>query len=143
MTNKHILEGKTILDIKIADDKMAIKFITSEGDIIAKTDGDCCSNTWIENIELPINGFPAKVLSAVDVEMPDLGNEDEYEKILYYGFKIVTDKGEILIDYRNSSNGYYGGNLYWPPQNKGDYNYYYGGVYGQNISKENWTDINN
>ena len=28
--------------------------------------------------------------------------------------KITTDRGEIVIDYRNSSNGYYGGNLTGP-----------------------------
>lgn len=133
---KHILEGKTILDIKIADDKEAIKFITDEGDVICKVDADCCSHTWVENIELPAGGFPAKVLSAEDVNMPDLGSPEEYDVIAYYGFKITTDKGEILIDYRNSSNGYYGGNLSWP-----DDGYFYGGVYGQNISKENWVEV--
>lgn len=30
------------------------------------------------------------------------------------GFKVTTDKGVIVIDYRNASNGYYGGSLSWP-----------------------------
>lgn len=137
----HILQGKTITDIKIADDKQAIKFITTEGEVIAKCDGDCCSSTWVESIELPVNGFPATVTSAEDVDMPDLGSPDDYDVIAYYGFKIQTDKGDILIDYRNSSNGYYGGNLYWPKTDPNEDNYYYGGVYGQNESTQQWVDV--
>ena len=53
-----------------------------------------------------------------------------------YGVKITTDKGHIVIDYRNASNGYYGGNLSWP-----DDSYFYGGVHGQNESNEEWVDI--
>ena len=68
---------------------------------MAKTDGDCCSRSWIESVSLPVMGFPAFVISAEDVEMPDLGNGDnDCGVIKYYGFKIKTDKGEILIDYR-------------------------------------------
>ncbi len=136
MTN--ILENKIILDIKIADDQKALKFITNDGEIIAKTDGDCCSNSWIENIDLPINGFPARVISVDNLDL-DKESEGEHgsEVTQFYGLKITTDKGDILLDYRNESNGYYGGNLHWP-----DESYFYGGVYGQNISTENWININ-
>lgn len=132
----HCLVGKTIKEIKIATDKMALLFVTDEGEIIAKTEADCCSSTWVEHIELPV-GFPAKVIAAEDIDMPDLGSPNEYESIAYYGFRITTDKGIIVIDYRNESNGYYGGNLVWP----GDNDYFYGGVYGQNVSEEIWTDV--
>ena len=131
------LVGKTINKIMISDDKKALLFQTDSGEVIAKADGDCCSNTWIESVELPARGFPAKVLAVEDIEMPDLGSPDEYECIAYYGYKITTDRGHIVIDYRNESNGYYGGNLSWP-----DDNYFYGGVYGQNLSTERWVDIN-
>lgn len=119
----------------LAADKEAILFKTNEGDIVVKCDADCCSHTWVESIELPVNGFPAVVAAADDIEMPDLGNGDA-ECITYYGFKITTDKGDIIIDYRNESNGYYGGSLSWP-----DDNYFYGGVYGQNVSKEDWKPV--
>lgn len=42
----------------------------------------------------------------------------------------------MVIDYRNESNGYYSGNLSW-----GDGDYFYGGVYGQNVSKQDWQKI--
>lgn len=112
-----ILKGKVIVAMKIADDKKAILFITDGGNIIAKCDGDCCSSTWVEHIDLPVLGF--------------------YEVIEYYGCRILTDKGDIVIDYRNESNWFYGGNLSWPDDDS-----FYGGVHGQNISNENWIDIN-
>lgn len=138
---EHILIGKTITKIMIAEDKKAILFITTEGDIKALCDAECCSHTWIENIELPVNGFPATVLSVDNLEMPDLGSPDDYDVIAYYGFKITTDKGDIIIDYRNSSNGYYGGDLIFPSIDTEEYEHFYGGVFEQNISKEEWKEI--
>jgi hypothetical protein len=132
--NQHCLVGKTIIKIRIAEDKRALLFITDGGEIIVRADGDCCSDTWIEHIELPT--LPAKVASVEDIDMPDLGSPSEYECIQYYGCKITTDKGVMVIDYRNESNGYYGGSLSWP-----DDDYFYGGVHGQNVSDEKWKDL--
>ena len=36
--------------------------------------------------------------------------------VAYYGLKITTDNGRAVIDYRNSSNGYYGGSLELAPE---------------------------
>lgn len=130
----HILVGKTITGIMLAEDKMAILFKTTDGDIVAKCDADCCSCTWIENVELPVNGFPAVVSSADDIEL-NSHLPDQDGELKFYGFKIVTDKGDIVLDYRNESNGYYGGSLTWPGED------HYGGVSGQNISNESWKEI--
>jgi len=135
---KDCLVGKTIINAKIANDDKAILFVTDHGEIVAKADGDCCSSSWIEHVELPALGFPAKVIEVLDIEMPNAAgaadNEDDLLQI--YGLKISTDKGDFVIDYRNESNGYYGGNLSWP----GDH--HYGGVYGQNDSTCEWVGIN-
>ena len=126
------LVGKTIKEMKIADDKQAILFICDDGEHVAKCDADCCSYTWVESIEFSKDWFPCKVIEACDIDMP----EEDYELIAFYGFKIITDKGHMVIDYRNESNGYYGGSLEWP-----DSSYFYGGVYNQNVSNEKWIDI--
>lgn len=136
------LVGKTITQIKIADDKKAILFITDCGDVIARTDGDCCSDSWIEHIGLPALGFPAKVIDVCDL---DYGPENNYlvvqgytvpgARLKHYGCKITTDRGEIFIDYRNESNGYYYGDLCWPDEG------FYGGVQGQNVSTEQWVEV--
>jgi hypothetical protein len=138
MNKQNILIGKTITGIKIADDRQALLFETDAGNIKVLVDADCCSYTWIEHTELPALGFPAKVSAVEDLEMPE-GKESGFHKdsdvLSFYGCKIVTDRGEVVIDYRNDSNGYYGGSLCWPSERL------YGGVYGQNISKEKWTEI--
>src|SRR5690606_29117867 len=98
-------------------DKVALKFITTDGDIVARCDADCCSHTWIEGIENTVREFPAIVIGAEDIldGLPDTIEDDpEHECLQFYGFRITTDKGVIVIDYRNSSNGYYGGSLEWP-----------------------------
>ena len=133
---ENILIGKTITGLKIAKDKAALLFSTTDGDIKVLCDADCCSFTWVEHIEMPALGLPATVIKAEDLEMPDLGDMPECDVVAYYGFKITTDKGELVIDYRNDSNGYYGGNLSWPNDD-----YFYGGVYGQAVSKEVWKDV--
>lgn len=136
MDTPNPLLGKTLLDIQLADDKEAIRFLTTDGDVIALCDADCCSHTWVESFESTLRRFPAVVVSAEDLDLQRDDEDQDGDVIAFYGFKIVTDQGEVIIDYRNSSNGYYGGNLVWP----GD-RYFYGGVHGQNISSQAWQAI--
>lgn len=135
MENKLI--GKKIVDVKIAEDKLAMLFVCDNGEeLVVRVDADCCSYTWIESVELPALGFPFTVIACDDLDMnkEPLENE-EYECLQFYGSKITTDKGDMVIDYRNDSNGYYGGDIVWPGEG------FYGGVYGQNESNMNWRDI--
>lgn len=138
MTNEQFLVGKTIKDIMVADDKMAIKFICDDGEHIARADTDCCAHTWIEHMELPALGFPCQVVKAEDLGIEDITDPDEEydDRTLKYGLKLTTDRGEIVIDYRNESNGYYGGDLVWPGGS------FYGGVNDQNVSTEQWVTPN-
>lgn len=131
------LIGKTITAIEIAEDQKALRFVLTDGECVVNVDGDCCSSTWIEHIELPALGFPAQVVSVEDLNMsrPDEGEHGD-SVTAFYGCKVTTDRGEIVIDYRNESNGYYGGNLAWPHED-----YYYGGVHGQNVSKHEWRPL--
>jgi hypothetical protein len=134
--SQNPLVGKTIERIEMTSDKLALKFFITGGEpIVAKADADCCSNTWIEHISLPYKGFPCVVISAEDVEMPDQGAQPDRDVICYYGFKIQTDKGDMVIDYRNESNGYYGGSLCW------DDHEFYGGVYNQNCDNGEWREL--
>jgi hypothetical protein len=135
MTNPLI--GKTITAVFLASDKKAIRFdVAGDEPVIAKADGDCCSDTWIESLDTPSLLIGGVVVSVEDLEMPDLGQSGEFDVLAYYGCKIATTKGACVIDYRNSSNGYYGGNLSWPNDS-----YFYGGVHGQNVSSEEWQQV--
>jgi hypothetical protein len=134
MENKLI--GKKIVDVKIAEDKEAMLFVCDDGEqLVVRVDADCCSYTWIESVEMPALGLPFTIIECVDLDMPDLGDMPDCDFVQYYGAKLITDKGDMVIDYRNDSNGYYGGSIVWP----GDR--FYGGVYGQNDSNMDWRDI--
>lgn len=130
--------GKIITGIKIARDREAMLISTLEDDYVVRVDGDCCSHSWIESVELPALGFPALVTAVTDLDLSNLNedNSDEFECLQVYGVKISTDRGEIVIDFRNSSNGYYGGNIVWP-----DDEYFYGGVFEQNVSANEWETL--
>lgn len=133
--SQNPLIGRTIQRMMIAADKMALLFVLDDTtELVARVDADCCSHTWIESVELPALGFPCVVQTVADLELNTDADHKDGE-LAFYGLKIVTDKGDIIIDYRNESNGYYGGNIAWP----GDA--FYGGVYGQNVSTQAWVTI--
>ena len=136
MTTNPLI-GRTIKAIFIAEDKLAVKFELTDGDpIIARVDADCCSYTWIEDL-----GDVSQILDSPVVSVENLSLREDKETddgaIRFYGCRITTRKGFTTIDYRNSSNGYYGGSLEWPSPNGN----FYGGVHGQNISKEQWQQV--
>jgi hypothetical protein len=141
MKKVNPLIGKTLTGMKIAEDRQALLFQTSHGDIVVNVYADCCSYTWVEHVELPALGFPALVTAVEDLDMPENSEPStstfhkDPDFLAFYGCKISTDRGEIVIDYRNDSNGYYGGSLSWPGE------YHYGGVYGQNVSEQKWQDL--
>lgn len=118
----HILMGKTLTGVLVSDDRESIGFSIQDSEpIIAEAYGDCCSFSWIESVEFPALGFPALVTKVEDLELPTPGVWESpsgypQECLAVYGLKIETDKGEIIIDFRNESNGYYGGSLEFPPR---------------------------
>ena len=109
----HILLGLTLLDVSFYED--SITFHTEEkGDIVASAYGECCSYSWVESVEHPARGYPAKVLSVREVELPWPAVERDTDVLSDYGLRVTTTNGDIDIDYRNDSNGYYGGYLEFP-----------------------------
>jgi hypothetical protein len=114
---RNILVGKILTGVTLSGNQESIVFHTTEADYYVEVEAECCSYTWIEHIELPALGFPALVIAVEELDLPT-GNESSFHPdtdfVQFYGCKITTDRGEIVIDYRNDSNGYYGGNLKWP-----------------------------
>ena len=113
---KRRLLGHTITGFDITPDRYQIEFrLLNEKPVRCRTEGDCCSRSWIESID-----DPAALLGVVqdveEIDMPDLGQLatpfcEHPDVVQYYGLKITTDKGRAVIDYRNDSNGYYGGEI--------------------------------
>ena len=93
----------------------SIIFITDKRTIKYTAYGDCCSETWFADI-IGIENLLGQIVKKVeDIDMPETYNTDDgrcrQECDSVYSFKITTDKGYCDIIFRNSSNGYYGGNL--------------------------------
>jgi hypothetical protein len=73
-------------------------------------EGDCCSSSWIEHLEMPNDIAGATLLEVEDVGAGEIDSPD-HECLQVYNTRFKTDRGEIVLEYRNSSNGYYGGYL--------------------------------
>lgn len=88
-----------------------IAFVCEEGTWTFLADGDCCSQSYIDSVDGPKSG---KIL---DVEQPEWGDaiaKDETDDGLTQFYRttlLIEGKGRLDIEYRNESNGYYGGSL--------------------------------
>lgn len=73
--------------------------------------GGCCSKSWIEHLEVPRDLSGAVLLSIEEPDGIELEpcSEGPNRYIQVYQTKFHTTKGTISLEYRNSSNGYYGG----------------------------------
>lgn len=102
------LIDKTIHSIFISDDKQYLKFVTDDGDIVYYAYGDCCSHSWFNDICGFHSLISAKVISVE--EIPSSVIHDHGSDLLQsYGYKFVTTGGFASIEFRNESNGWYGG----------------------------------
>ena len=108
------LIGMIIDEVKLGADKetLSIRFM---GGIVAtwETYGDCCSSTWIEDLTIPAGAIGSPI-TYVNDEGQVGSDEDEAGLLQYYKTVIGTLAGQIIVEYRNSSNGYYGGSLDGP-----------------------------
>jgi hypothetical protein len=118
-TNETLLIGKTVTALELSQDRETLTLTCADGSTATGiTYGDCCSQTWIENIENEEALIGHAITAVEDIEMPSLGDvgtphHPDVECVQYYGLRITTTGGICTIDYRNDSNGYYGGDLSW------------------------------
>lgn len=110
------LVGRRISNFLLSDDRETITLKTDKGNVIGSCYADCCSTTWIEDLADEMALVDATILNVEDIDMPNLGNISTShmhypEEVAYYGLRITTNKGICVIDYRNNSNGYYGGSI--------------------------------
>jgi hypothetical protein len=113
--------GKVLRSVSLENDKGKIVFAFADGSSQSfGVEGDCCSHSWIEHLELPgsiegatVTGFEEDQMDDTDdpVKNPATEYGREHESLQVYSSRFKTDRGEIVLEYRNSSNGYYGGYL--------------------------------
>lgn len=116
MDFKNMID-RVLRKVSLGDGNSRITFEYADGGSRSfGVEGDCCSSSWIEHLEMPPDIDGARLLS-VDDSAPitqDHSAHDEEnggDSISVYNTVFRTDRGDIVLEYRNSSNGYYGGYL--------------------------------
>lgn len=105
---------KPLHKVSLNDAKNMVTFYFQDGTVAEfGVEGDCCSHSWIEELTVPES---VEGLIPVDVEDYCFGQEwlEPEEYTLRQSYKTVfrLSNGEsITLEYRNDSNGYYGGFL--------------------------------
>lgn len=109
------LFNKQIKAIYTNEEKDILIFITIlEGNIAYEAIGDCCSQTWFESIT-NIENIIYNTITGIERKEFSDGHDDKITKeldqecIRCYGYTFKTESGYTDIEYRNSSNGFYGG----------------------------------
>lgn len=109
------LVGRKILSVQMTPDKSDVRFVTTTGNLDYYCYGDCCSESWVNHVNDLGNLIDATVTQVEEIDFHSLlGIEPEPtrqqdDKVLFH--KVHTNKGTCLIEFRNSSNGYYGGSF--------------------------------
>jgi hypothetical protein len=105
------LLGNRVKTILVSPDQEELVFRLHNGcDVVLITTADCCSETWFADI-IGVSSLLNEFITGVNI-LPDTDPEDDRSRQCYdtaYGFTLSTQKGVTTIAYRNSSNGYYGG----------------------------------
>jgi|ERR1019366_106333 hypothetical protein len=105
------LIGKKITAVWVMPGEEYLRIDANGETFIYATGSDCCSETWFAEII----GFDAlldeTVTASESLDMPDRKDDgrSRQDDDQFYGQQITTSKGRCQIIYRNSSNGYYGG----------------------------------
>ena len=116
---KDDLVGRILKGVSLSEDKQTLTIdIDGAGEKRYGVEGNCCSSSWIEYLEIPDGVLGSKV---IEVEELSMDESDENKKhcdrckesdcLQVYQTLIKTEKGTISLEYRNDSNGYYGGYL--------------------------------
>jgi hypothetical protein len=110
--------NKPLASVSLPGDKGTIVFRFKDGTSRAfGVEGGSCSRSWIEHLETPDSVDGAIIQSVEDGGgVPWDGHKCKrkvcrHDCLEVYNTKFRTDRGDIVLEYRNDSNGHYGGNL--------------------------------
>ena len=109
------LLGKTVHQVLANAEKDLWRFVTDQGDVDYTCYGDCCSESWINHIADLDVLIGQKVEEVEEIDLFSLlgaepeSTKQEVDKVMFH--RVRTDKGVCVIEFRNSSNGYYGGSF--------------------------------
>lgn len=108
MDDISVLNGKTIVDIKVVDNKDndSIIFLLNNGNkYIMHHHQDCCENVTLEDINGSLDDLISSPLLKAECNTSEGG--EEYESSTHTFYNLATIKGYVTIRWFGSSNGYY------------------------------------
>lgn len=114
ITHLHGLDnliGQKINSVTVSADDEQVIFETDNHKYIYVAAEDCCSHSWIEAIEDVENIIGQKVIKIEENEVNREEDHQQCETLDIANYDIYTERGICRINFRNSSNGYYGGHL--------------------------------
>ena len=105
------LVGKKVIASYIHNDKESIKINLEDEFVLLDVYADCCSESWIEHVS-GFDDLKNKVITSYkEVDIGEgAATKQDYDQL--YSVNIKFDGSyisEAIIEFRNSSNGYYGG----------------------------------
>jgi hypothetical protein len=109
--NKPFPKGSNAYGGVHGQNRDTITFHCDNGDYVYVADGDCCSTTYIDTVEGPKAG---RVLEVQEPEWNDpvrSSQTEDGETKFYKTTLVLEGQGHLDVEYRNESNGYYGGSL--------------------------------
>lgn len=113
--------GRTLTGIAVSQDgETTLRLTFADGEHYITTDGDCCSESWWADVIGAASNYGGIVQEVRAIDLPYPADDRTRQKEdCAYGYDIVTTKGVVNLVFRNSSNGYYGGEAFdteTPPQ---------------------------
>ena len=107
------LVGRRVLALRISGDCHILSISTNQGDVNVLAFGDCCSEAWFADmtgVAALVGGIVQEIAEVIhDTPVEDGRTRQDVDSV--YGYKIRTDRGHADLIFRNSSNGYYSGEL--------------------------------
>lgn len=105
-----------IIENVIATDHRLTLVATSGHQVEVELDGDCCSHSFFDDhSKLDARGLMGERLMSIEdsgrtgPEVDPIAVVNDAESTEYHALIVKTDKQSITVDWRNESNGYYGG----------------------------------
>lgn len=107
------MENFVIGSVSVDSDSGSISSIDGRN-IRIFLDADCCSSSYFEDFSsAELQGLVGEILTKiehVESRMNDIDDDANGSTVIrYHGLKLTTNKQEIVVDWRNESNGYYDG----------------------------------
>lgn len=105
--------GEYVERVSVNDGERFLMFHNGSATTTYEACGDCCSESWFADITGLDNLRGQTVIGVriLDVDLPEGDTRTRQESDQVYGYRLSTRKGDCDIIFRNSSNGYYGGEL--------------------------------